>query len=76
MMTVTKQILTWLEINFWNITIPIMDEYSLIGKVMCKAISLKEKYDRIPQAYKAISWAVSGWALGLLGGMLIFTLLP
>ncbi|MBN2502164.1 MAG: hypothetical protein JXB38_15375 [Anaerolineales bacterium] len=75
-MTVTKQFLTWLEINFWNITIPIMDEFSLIGKLMRKAIWLKEKYACIPQTYKAISWAVSGWILGLLGGMLIFTLLP
>ena len=75
-MTVTKQFLTWLEINFWNITIPIMDEFSLIGKLMRKTIWLKDKYDRIPQAYKAISWAVSGWMIGLLGGLLIFTLLP
>ncbi len=75
-MTVTKQFLNWLEINFWNITIPIMDEFSLIGKLMRKAIWLKEKYDRIPKTYKAISWAASGWVLGLLGGLLIFTLLP
>jgi hypothetical protein len=75
-MTVTKQFLTWLEINFWNITIPIMDEFSLIGKLIHKAIWLKEKYNHIPQTYKAISWAISGWALGLLGGLLFFTLLP
>ena len=75
-MTAAKHFLNWLEINFWSITIPIMDELSLIGKLMRKAIWLKGKYDRIPQAYKAISWAISGWTLGLLGGLIIFILLP
>jgi hypothetical protein len=74
-MTTAKQFLTWLEISFWNVTIPIMDEVSLVGKVMCKVVWLKEKYDRIPQVYKTISWAISGWALGLLGGLIISALL-
>jgi hypothetical protein len=74
-MTTAKQFLTWLEISFWNITIPIMDEFSLIGKVMRKAIWLKGKYDSLPQALKAILWVACGWTIGLLGGLVISTLL-
>ena len=74
-MTTAKQFLTWLEINFWSITIPIMDEFSLIGKVMRRAIWLKSKYDSIPPLYRTIFWAASGWTIGLLGGLVVSTLL-
>ena len=74
-MTTAKQFLTWLEISFWNITIPIMDEFSLVGKLIRRFIWLKEKYDCLPAVYRSGLWVVSGWTLGLLGGLIVTTLL-
>jgi len=75
-MTTAKQFLTWLEISFWNVTIPILNESSLMGRLMCKAIWVKEKYDHMPQSHKAILWIANGWISGLLGGLIVTTLLP
>lgn len=75
-MTTAKQFFTWLEINFWNITIPILNESSFIGRFMRKAIWMKEKYTHMPQLLKAILWVAHGWILGLLGGLILAASLP
>ncbi|MBW8010116.1 MAG: hypothetical protein FVQ83_02585 [Chloroflexi bacterium] len=70
-----KNTLDRLENNFWNIAIQLLSESQLTRKLMLVGYTAVNRFHAFPGKWKKIIYAVSGWFIGYLLGLIIFKII-
>jgi len=74
-MQLLSQGLTEIEYHFWQITIPLMLESVPVQKLIHFAYMSYTRYSSLPKSIKATVWAISGWAIGVVFGLISLVLI-
>ena len=64
-----------IENNFWNITIQLLSESQITRKLMLSGYSAVNKFKAFPSKWKKMFYALTGWLIGYLFGLIVFNLI-
>ncbi|KAA3648022.1 MAG: hypothetical protein DWQ07_03250 [Chloroflexi bacterium] len=70
-MATAKRVFNQIELNFWNVAIPLMSDTPELQKVGSYIGGLLTKYHQLPKLLRSIMWTTAGGLLGLAIGAFI-----
>ena len=68
-MATAKRVFNQIELNFWNIAIPLMSETPELQQVVRLVGRQVAKYRGLPNLLRSAIWALGGGLLGLMAGI-------